>query len=309
MANLTMLDVVRMTGGDDVVPLIEESVQVHPELMLGATRTITGTGFNSLVRTALPSVGFRNLNEGVTAVKSTYALRRSECFLVDASSECDKAMVDQTEDGADAIIAMEASAMLESAMRSVASQFYYGTATTVETSIAASPTKGFPGLVETYDSTNMEVDAGGGGTSRSSVWLIKWGPQYVQWLMGRNGEIATSETMEVRLTDGSSNPYDGYRKPLTFYVGLHNANPRNSSVRIKNLTAANPLTDTLMFDALQLFPAGISPDVALMSRRSLYQLRASRTATNPTGLPAPIPGDVAGIPIAVTDAILDTENA
>jgi hypothetical protein len=44
-----------------------------------------------------------------------------------------------------------------------------------------------------------------------------------------------------------------------------------------------------------------------MTKRSQEQLRASRTATNATGAPAPIPTDAFGIPIGVTDGILNTE--
>jgi hypothetical protein len=45
-----------------------------------------------------------------------------------------------------------------------------------------------------------------------------------------------------------------------------------------------------------------------MSRRSLFQLQSSRTATNATGAPAPIPVESHNIPIAVTDSIVDTEK-
>ena len=46
---------------------------------------------------------------------------------------------------------------------------------------------------------------------------------------------------------------------------------------------------------------------AVMNRRSLRQLQNSRTATNPTGAPAPIPDSAFGVPIIVTDAIVSTE--
>ena len=67
------------------------------------------------------------------------------------------------------------------------------------------------------------------------------------------------------------------------------------------------LTDDLIFDALELFPAGAGPDMMIMNRRSQFQLRASRTATNATGAPSPMVDSVAGVPIVTTDAILSTE--
>jgi len=309
MANPTLLDIVRLNGADDVVGLVEETVQTHPELTVGSARSIKGIGFESVIRTALPSVGFRDANEGVVAAVSTYVRRRSECSLLDASVEVDQKVADRHEDGADAFIAVEASGLLEGGFRSVSSQMYYGRSTAVATSVAASPTKGFPGLVDMYDATNMAVNAGGGGATRSSVWFVKFGPQYVQWLFGEEGQLDVGETRVVRLTDGTNNPFDGYRKPMTLYVGLHCPNPRNAAVRIRNLTAGNPLTDALLYSGLELFPAGLVPDAIFMSRRSHGQLRTSRTATNATGQPAPYPSNFEGIPIYTTDAIVNTEAA
>jgi hypothetical protein len=50
------------------------------------------------------------------------------------------------------------------------------------------------------------------------------------------------------------------------------------------------------------------PDVLFMTPRSLYQLRASRTATTPGGTPAPIPTEVFGVPIQVTNQIRNNEK-
>ncbi len=84
---------------------------------------------------------------------------------------------------------------------------------------------------------------------------------------------------------------------------------KNSAVRIKNVGAAKDTTmnDDLAFEALSKFPVGVKPDFCFMNRRSLEQLRKSRTnVTSPTGVPT-IPDNVAGIPIVVTDSLLNTE--
>jgi len=65
--------------------------------------------------------------------------------------------------------------------------------------------------------------------------------------------------------------------------------------------------DDLAFEALSQFPVGVKPDFCFMNRRSLEQLRKSRTnVTSPTGMPT-IPDSVAGIPIVVTDSVVNTE--
>ena len=83
-----------------------------------------------------------------------------------------------------------------------------------------------------------------------------------------------------------------------------------SVVRIANVTgdAGKGATDALISKALALFPASRQPNVILMGRRSRNQLQASRTATNPTGAPAPLPEDSFGIGIITTDGIGSVES-
>ena len=84
---------------------------------------------------------------------------------------------------------------------------------------------------------------------------------------------------------------------------------KNSAVRVKNIGTANGTTfnDDRAFEALAKFPVGVTPDVCFMSRRTLEQLRKSRTnVTSPTGVPT-LPDSVAGIPIVITDSIVNTE--
>jgi hypothetical protein len=309
MANLNLLDIAKMNGTDALVGLIEESIQAHPEL-LGPGRTIRGTSYKTMIRTALPTTGFRDANEGVAAVKSTYKNKLVETFIVNARIETDRAVADAYEDGPEAVMAIEASGVMESVMRSLASQFYYGTASTVGSSAAASASKGFPGLIETYN-TSIEVDMAGAGSAASSVWAVKWGAGDVQWVYGNNGSMTLTDTTLERVLDGSTNPYTAYVRELLAYVGLQQVNV-NSVGRIRDITTATGLSDNDIANLLSAFPTGVKPDVLYMSRRSLRLLRASRTATlsnggtdRLTGLP--FPDESLGIPIRVTDAIRDTE--
>jgi hypothetical protein len=75
------------------------------------------------------------------------------------------------------------------------------------------------------------------------------------------------------------------------------------------IAAGKTLTDALIYAALATFPSNRPPSVMVMNKRSLYQLRASRTATNPTGNAAPIPTEVEGIPIISTDSVRLDETA
>jgi len=308
MSQPTLLDIAKHTADDAMIPLIEQSVESNPELRVIPAMDIPGQSFKCLLRTSVPTGGFRNANEGTTAVKSTWANKLIETFILDRAIEVDKAVADTHPKGAEYYIALEGAGLLEGQFRAACSQFYYGTASDVAASAASNASKGFPGLLELYDSTNMVVDAGGSGADCSSAWLLATGDRFVQWIIGNGGAMTLGELQEdVRLTDDDSLPYNGYRQPMLAYLGAQLINP-NSMARIKNIEPDNKLTDDDIYAALELFPTGIVPNVIFMTRRSRGYLRQGRTATNATGAPAPIPSEFEGIPIEVTDAISDAET-
>jgi hypothetical protein len=303
MPQLTLLDIAKANGSDAVTGLIDESIKAHPELTIGASRTIRGLNYKTLVRTAAPTVAFRTFNAGTASLKSTFENRLVECYVLNPQIEADCAIADAYEDGAEAMLALEAGAILEGAMQTLATQFYYGTGT-------GGDALGFPGLIQAYDSTNMVVDAGGTTDSiASSAWAVCFGPKNVTWVWGNNGQLALSPVERVRILDGNSNPYMAYHQDILARPGLQ-VGSLYSVGRIKKLTtdSGKGLTDALIAELLSKFPAGVVPDAIFCNRRSLMQLQKSRTATNPTGAPAPFPADAFGIPIAVTDAILSTET-
>jgi len=310
----TLLDVVKLKGGDAAVGLIDEASKAVPEVRLGGARTINGLNYKPNVRTAVPTVNFRTANQGTAVAGSTFEQRLVECFLMNPPFEVDKAVADSYEDGAAAYLAIEALGITEGAFQALGRAFFYGTNATF------GKTNAFPGLLQSYDSTNMVVDATGTtATTGSSVWLVRWGIQDVQWVLGEGGRAEVTDPVLVRLTDTTDdhNPYMGWHQELYLRPGLQFGSVY-SACRIKKITAdsGKTLTDALLYQALQKFPAGKGPNACYMSRRSLYQLRASRTATNATGAPAPIPTDIEGaadggtqrIPIFVTDSVSDVET-
>jgi len=300
----TLLDIAKLNGSDAAVGLIEESLVLAPEVATFPARTIRGTSYKTVVRSALPTTQFRNANEGVASSNSTFVNRLVETFILDAQIKVDKAVADAYEDGPEALKAIEALGTMGSALKLIGSQIWYGVGT-------GGDSKGFPGALGVHDTTNMVVDAGGttAGTG-SSVWGVKFGPQHAQLVLGNNGSMMLSDWMTQQVTDASSKLYTAYCAALTAYPGLQVGNIYSVG-RIKKLTedSGKTLTDALVANLLQKFQTnlGMFPDALFMTPRSLYQLRASRTATTPGGTPAPIPTEVFGVPIVVTNQILNTE--
>jgi hypothetical protein len=305
MPQPTLLDIAKQNGADGVVGLIDETIKVHPELLLGPARTIKGLNYKTLVRIGLPpSVGFRSANEGVPLVMGAYENRLVETFIWNTRWQCDKAVADRHEDGAPAFIALEASGIMEAAVQNVCAQFYYG---------QANDAKGFPGLVDMYDTTNMLIKAGGTtADEQTSVWAVRFGAADVQWVWGNNGNLDMDDVREESVLDaGGTNKFTAYVQELLAYPGLQvgtvNAVGRIANIHPTDAAGAAALTDDDLADLLETFPAGRGPTLLLMNRKALGMLRKSRTATNATGAPAPIPTEAFGVPIQTTDAITSTE--
>jgi hypothetical protein len=313
----TLLDIVKRNGSDSIVGLIDETTRVVPELSgihpdtgkalpgVADARTIKGINYKTLIRTALPVVGFRDVNQGIPRTQSTYENRLVETFLMNPRWGVDKALADMCEDGWQALMADEAFAHIEAANQQLGRQFYYGTNTAFSGAL-----KGFAGLLNSYDATNMVVDAGGTTDSTaSSVWAVRFGPQRVQWVWGGNGMLEPSEVSERNMRDADGNEFTGLHQELLARPGLQVSSTRFVA-RIKKLTedAGKGLTDALMNRLLEKFPVGVRPDVIFMSKRSRRQLRNSRTAVNVDGREAAQPMDFDGIPIVPTESLLDTET-
>ena len=294
----TLLDIAKRNGSDATVGLIEEAVSINPELGIASARSITGLEYKVLIRSKLPNVEFRRANEGVASTKSEYKNKSVGTFILSPRFECDKAVADASEDGAEAFIADEGIAITKSAMTHLCKQFYYGT---------DADEKGFVGLKETVDNA-MIVDAEGtsnGGCS--SVFAVKFGPQDVQFVVGNGGDFELSEVRTETITDANGNKFDGYVQTMLAYPGLQVVN-KNSVAAIKDIDDTKSLNDDMLSELLEKFPAGVVPDAIFMTRKSRRQLQNSRTATSPTGARVPLPTEIEGVNIVVTDSLVNTEN-
>jgi hypothetical protein len=163
-------------------------------------------------------------------------------------------------------------------------------------------------LLDVVDA-NFLVDAGGTtANTGSSVWAVKFGSKAVQWVYGANGSMLPTEVSERDVRDTDGNPYTAYFQEMFLYPGLQVSSPRFIA-RIRKLTEDSGcrLTDARLSALLEKFPVGVRPDALFMTKRSRRQLRDSRTDTNDTGREAPTPTDYEGIPIVVTESIVDTE--
>lgn len=276
--------------------------------VLNATTASNGTQHHYIKQTGAPTVGFRAVNTGKDNSTSAYTEVDITLKNLDASFMVDLAVANGYRGGPQALISRQANEALQQAFFTFEKQVFYGT---------GADANGFAGLADntSFDGLSDSMVVGAGGTTAStgsSCWLIRTTPNEMDMtaVIGQQGQITIGETVVATKADDSTatKTYGVYYTPIQAYAGLQ-IGSAYSVARIANLTAdsGKGLTDDLIFQAISLFPAYAQPTHIVMNRRSLAQLQKSRTATNPTGAPAPFPQDVSGIPVVVTDAISSTE--
>lgn len=262
------------------------------------------TSHEWLKKTASPVTGFRAINDGLENTKATYTKVTQALKLFDAGFDLDMGLL-QARNG-DSLMRREAVDHLRSAFQAYEKQIFYGTGT-------GGLSAGFAGFsnetgVDAIADT-MVVNATGttvGGAS--SVWAVRAMDDGVSLVYGLNGSVSIMPSFGVLRAGSATGSYDAMRTPILFYAGLQVATSLDLG-RIVNLTAqaGKGLTDSLISQLINKFPAGRKPTHVVMNRQSHGQLQTSRTATNPTGAPAPFPSEAFGVPIVVTDQLLITE--
>jgi hypothetical protein len=309
MPQANLLDIAKLNGSDTIVGLIEETLTYAPEVQIMPARTIRGTSYKIASRVSYPGVGFRAANEGSTPSKSEFENQLIECYILSGAVQADVAVARAYEDGEQAWKDIESIGVMRQAMIELGSQVIYGT------SVDA---KGFPGLqaIHTAFNSGLVVDAGGtSAATGSSVYGINTDTQGVQLVFGSG---TTFELGEWRIENvGTSSVYPAHVANLTAWVGMQ-VGSKYSVGRLKDATADSGMgvTDAKLAELLSKYPVGYRPNYWLMNRRSAFQLQVSRSAStvqngvktsSGSEIFAPLPTESNGIPIVITDSILNDE--
>lgn len=307
-AYLTMMDLAKINGSDMVVGLIEENINEAPETLIFPARTIAGTSFKTIQRSVLPTTQFRQANQGVEPTKSTYVNRMVECFYLDGQMEMDVAVAQADEQGEEHALALEADGHGKAAIQKIGSQIWYGQG-------SLGDANGFPGAIAVVDAANV-LDAGGTtAATGSSVFGVKLGEKNVSLIFGRNTVLSAGAWRKQTITR-SSKELTAWKNSLEGWLGVQWVN-KNAVCQLKDATEDSGKTVTDAKLAQLLSQLKWTPDYWFMNRRSLYQLRVSRSPVLSSGVPqqttivagmAPVPAESCNIPIIVTDSIVSTET-
>ena len=260
-----------------------------------------GTKHSYIKETTAPSVGFRDVNEGLARTPSGDTVVETSLKYLDGTHIVDVATADGYHKGAEGFIARKLPRNVGQSLFKFEQQLINGGG------------DGFNGLKQAVATLASDMMINATGTTvggATSVYAIRTTPDEmgVAAVVGNDGEISVKETSTQLVADGSGNTFNAYVTPVGGWMSVQIGGAKSIG-RICNLTAeaGKGLTDARIASLLAKFPAGAGPTHLVMNRQSLSQLQAARTATNSTGAPAPFPTEAFGVPIVVTDAIENTE--
>lgn len=270
---------------------------------LAATTASNGTTHKYLKETGAPVVGFRDANDGRDHDVSEDTLVTVTLKILDATFKVDQALADEYKDGPAAWISREARRHLRQAFREAEEQIINGTGNDAD---------GFTGLADALDQLADAMVLGNGGSSAcTSVYMLRTDNDlsHVTSVLGRSGNISIGTTFQDMVAGSSTGTFPAYVTPITAWLGLQIGSAK-SVARLANIDdGSNKLDDDALSLLYELFPAEIEPNLIVLNKRSRRQLQQSRTATGPTGAPAPWPTEWEGIPIVQTSSIGVAETA
>jgi hypothetical protein len=250
-----------------------------------------------------PGVGFRLINEGITNATGTFDIVTLTLALLDGSFSRDKAVALAYKSGPTTYMDKEGTKSLRASFFALERALFASGQNKQFTSLAGNA------FFDQITADAQVVNAGGNGGR--SVWLLRSAEDGVSMICGNDGRLdMATEDATVVAHDSSARPYTALHRSIMGWFNVQ-VGSKYDAVRIANLdgTAGHTLTDALIATAIVKAKIGMAYSFIAMSRTSLAELQASRTATNPTGAPAPFPGESFGLPIIVTDGIPEDEAA
>ena len=177
-SNLTLADWAKRTDPEGRIPVIAELLSQTNEVLDDCVfkEGNLPTGDRVVIRTGLPTVYWRALNQGIPSTKSTTVQVDEACGMLEARSEVDKDLAMLNGNTAQFRLS-EDTAFLEAMNQTQATTLFYGN--------PATEPKAYLGLAARYSSLsggnkqNILNAAGADASNNTSVYLVVWGDNTV----------------------------------------------------------------------------------------------------------------------------------
>ena len=250
---LTLADWAKRLDPDGKIPVVAELLSQSNEVLSDALfmEGNLPTGHRVTIRTGLPAVYWRSLNQGVPSSKSTTAQVDESCGMLEAYSRVDKDLAELNGNTAQFRLS-EDSAFLEAMNQAQAQTLFYGN--------PASDPRQFLGLAPRYGSISGANNAqnilnatGTAGATNTSIWLVVWGDNTVfcPFPKGSKAGLVQEDMGQLTVYDGNGNPYQAMQTHYQWKNGLVVKDWRYV-VRIANISVTNLVNNTTPPDIIAL---------------------------------------------------------
>lgn len=317
MATTSLYDLAILNRADQYTGLIEDVTTMPAEWGAFAAHPRAGVWYENVKRIAYPTAQFRRVNEGVTPSKSVYKKEVKEMFFVDTALNMDEAVWDADPGNVGALWQLEAEGAMRAASILIGQQTWYGT---------SADQYGFTGA----RSQIAYSVASGGTTNTTTAYLVWMDPkQGCRYDVGNNGSFTITPPVRQQIADANNSGKNlmAYVGNLKAWIGFNvGSNLSVFAITGIDTTLANWLGDDKASQLLAKIPVARRSNLRwFINRTAQSTLQRSRSTVNigilatPTasyqaagadGRPAfsPLPDQLAGYPITLTDSLLDTET-
>lgn len=329
--SVTLSDVAKRLDPDgtlpDIVEMLAQTNQIVPDMRVREGNL--PTGHQVTMRTGLPSVYFRLLNQGVPSSKSTTAQVQETCAILEVYSEQDKDVIALNGNSA-AFRLSEDAAFIEAMEQKVGYTMIYGSASNPEEFIGLAPRYS---SLSAANGANILSAGGAAAGDNTSMYLAVWGDRSLFGIYpkGSQAGLSVRDLGEHTVKDAQGNQFQALRTHFQWKLGLALADWRYV-VRIPNIKVTDLVAQTgtqalsaatnilkLMSRAIDRLPApGAGTPVFYTNRTVLSALRIM--ALEKTSSVLAIEEGLnqfghsihtlkfLGIPVKLIDQITNTEN-
>lgn len=271
---LTLADWAKRLDPNGQVPAVAELLSQSNEILEDAIfqEGNLPTGHRVVIRTGLPTVYWRSINQGVPVSKATTAQVDEACGILEARSHIDVELAKLNGNTASFRLS-EDTAFLEAMNQAQASTMFYGN--------PATDPRQYLGLSARYGAISGAgnaqniIDAGGTSSNNTSIYLVVWGPQTVfcPFPKGSQAGLMHKDLGEESVPDSSNNFYQALRTLYQWKNGLVVKDWRYV-VRIANINTANLVAESAAADLVKLMSRALDriPNLS-MGRAAFYMNR------------------------------------
>lgn len=338
-AAYTLADWRAATNADGTIADVVNMLSQENEILMDLPwmEANQGMSHRTTIRTGLPAAFWRMYNSGVPRGKSTVAPIVETCAMLETYSEVDRDLANLNGNSATWRL-QEDKAFIDGLNQQMASTIFYQNQSYVQESFTGLAPR-YSTLTGSANGVNV-IDAGGQGTTNTSIWICGWGPNTGHGIYPKGSQAGLQVrdvTTDAPVQDANGNLFQALRTHFKWDCGLAIRDwryfVRIANIDVSQLTGANAANlFALLIAAVNKMPtagAGItgtqgtteasglpvtSPRLAIYCNRTVRTAMELQALNKTNGLiqlqqyGGMVVSTFRGIPMRTTDALINTEG-